>query len=216
MNGTANLRAVPDTKPGEIGMALQMNKFVLGTAVATMVLASSTVTADTVHDQAAFDTNGYGWDSVTGESNQQIADDFRLKRSGKITNLRWTGKYHDSSAPGEKLFEVLVFADQYGKPGKILHSETVSARGWDTRVSDIGSHRMLSYNTSLTRSPVLDAGRTYWLSVRESDPTTKALWSWSFHKGNVAGGFSYRLGKSREWSVGSRDMAYALTVARPN
>ena len=197
-------------------MALQMNKFVLGAAVTAMVLAGGTVSADTVHDQAAFDTNGYGWDSVAGDSKQQIADDLRLKQTCKITNLRWTGKYHDSSAPGEKMFEVLVFADQQGKPGRLLHSETVSARGWDTRVSDIGSHRMLSYNTALSGSPVLDAGKTYWLSVRESDPTTKALWSWSFHKENVAGGFSYRLGTGQKWSVGSRDMAYALTVARPN
>lgn len=68
-------------------MALKINKFVLRAAVATMVLASSTVSADNVHDQAAFDTTGYGWDSFAGNSKQQIADDFRLKQTGKITNL---------------------------------------------------------------------------------------------------------------------------------
>ncbi len=194
-------------------MAIEKTKFVFGIAVGAMMTVGGAVSADTVEDQSTFDKNAYGWDSVAGSANQQIADDFRLKRAGKISTLNWTGKYHDGAVAGNKLFEIVIFADQKGVPGKAIHVETVKAGGLDTGVSDIGKHKLLSYKTTLKRSPRLDMNRIYWLTIRESDPTTTSRWSWSFHNGNIAGGFSYRLGMQKAWSVGSRDMAYALTVS---
>ncbi|MBK19467.1 MAG: hypothetical protein CMM52_11595 [Rhodospirillaceae bacterium] len=199
---------------GDFGMAFMKTSTSLSIVVLATALVTGHVSADTVQDQAAFDTKSYGWDSVAGLGNQQIADDFRLKHSGKISNLRWTGKYHDSSIPGETKFEVLIFADRNGTPGKLLHSENVSVTGWDTKVSDSGSHRMLSYNAELLSSPALKAGHVYWLTICESDPETQVRWSWSFHKSDISGGYSYRLGNSSRWALGKKDMAYALSVSR--
>jgi hypothetical protein len=194
-------------------MAIEKTRIVFGISTGAMMLIAGAVSADTVQDQSAFDKNAYGWDSVAGSANQQIADDFRLKSAGKVVKLNWTGKYHDGAVAGRKLFEIVIFADRKGVPGKIVHVETVKSRGVDTGVSDIGDHNLLSYKTSLKQSPRLSMNKTYWLTIRESDPTTKSRWSWSFYKGNVAGGFSYRLGQEKAWSVGSRDMAYALSVS---
>ena len=133
-------------------MAIEKTKFVFGIAVGAMMTVGGAVSADTVN-QSTFDKNAYGWDSVAGSANQQIADDFRLKRAGKISTLNWTGKYHDGAVAGNKLFEIVIFADQKGVPGKAIHVETVKAGGLDTGVSDIGKHKLLSYKTTLKRSP---------------------------------------------------------------
>jgi len=194
-------------------MVIEKTKFVFGMATGAMMVFAASVSADTVQDQSAFDKNAYGWDSVADNGHQQIADDFQLKSAGKIVKLNWTGKYHDAVIVGIKSFEIIIFADQKGVPGEIVHVETVKSAGVDTGVSDIGQHKLLSYKTSLKRSPRLDMNRTYWLTIRESDSTTKSRWSWSFHSGHIAGGFSYRLGLEKPWSVGRRDMAYALTVS---
>jgi hypothetical protein len=195
-------------------MAIEKTKFVFGIAVGAVMTIGAAVSADTLQDQSTFDKNAYGWDSVAGRANQQIADDFRLKRAGKISTLNWTGKYHDGAVAGNKSFEIIIFADRKGVPGKAIHVETVKAAGVDTGVSDIGEHKLLSYKTALKRSPRLNVNRTYWLTIRESDPTTPSQWSWSFHNGNIAGGFSYRLGHEKAWSVGNRDMAYALSISQ--
>ncbi|NKB19462.1 MAG: hypothetical protein GKS01_02855 [Alphaproteobacteria bacterium] len=194
-------------------MTIEKTNSIIGIAMGAMMTIGGAAFADTVHDQSAFDKNAYGCDSVAGSSVQQIADDFRLKQAGEISKIGWTGKYHDSSVPGKKSFEITIFADQKGVPGKVIHVEIVHAASFDTGVTDIGEHKMLSYKALLKQSPTLEAYRTYWLTIRESDPTTKSRWSWSFHKGNIAGGFSYRLGMQQAWSVGNRDMAYALSVS---
>ena len=75
-----------------------------------------------------------------------------------------------------------------------------------------GAHKLLTYTAALTGSPVLRAEKTYWLSIRESDPSTSVMWSWSFHYGDVTGGYSYRRGDDAPWAIGTEDMAYSLSI----
>ena len=164
--------------------------------------------SDSVHDQSAVDRKAFGWDSVgDGGGQQQIADDFRTGLTGTVTKLSWTGKYHDSSIPAAKTFEIRIFADSH------VFSQSLPVTGIDSGTTDIGPHRLLTYTVWLNGCPALKGDRRYWLSIRENDPSTTAVWSWSFHNGDVAGGYSYRRADGATWAVGARDMAYSLFVA---
>ena len=182
--------------------------------LAAMTIGSSSAGSDTIHDQSMVDINAFGWDSVGGpEIVQQIADDFKPSVDGSIAFLNWTGKYHDSSEPAAKRFELRLFADAAGHPGNLIFSQSLPVAASPIGGLDIGAHKLLNYTAALTGSPILKTGSTYWLSIREIDPSTSAMWSWSFHNSDVAGGYSYRRKGSALWVTGAQDMAYSLSIA---
>jgi len=187
-----------------------------GILVASLLFAGPPAQADTIHDQSMVDVHAYGWDSVGGgATTQQIADDFRPAFDGSISILNWTGKYHDYFDVSAKKFEIRIFSDAGKKPGHVIFSQFLQVAGNSTGGVDGGSDEILTYTTALTGSPVLKAEKTYWLSIRESDPATSAKWSWSFHNSNFAGGFSYRQKDTAPWATGTEDMAYSLSITPP-
>lgn len=194
-------------------MLIKKSSAIAGVFASAMVIGATATGADTVHDQSTFDINAFGWDSVAGAPNtQQIADDFQLSVDGKIAILNWTGKYHDNSVLEEAIFEVRVFRDAGGQPGEMVFSQPLVAAASDTGIVDKGAHKLLTYTATVNGSPIFHGTATYWLSIRESDPSTSATWSWSFHNSEVAGGYSYRRGAGTGWAVGTQDMAYSVSI----
>ena len=180
---------------------------------AGMLIACTAVKADTVHNQSVVDTNAFGWDSVGGaRDTQQIADDFKPTIDGTIGILHWTGKYHDSVTSSAKKFEIRIFSDVAGKPDKLIFSQELVTAGKDTGGKDSGDDKLLSYTAPLAGTPILQSDSTYWLSIREIDSSTLSVWSWSFHKDDVVGGYSYRRSETHSWSVGTIDMAYSMSL----
>lgn len=184
-----------------------------GFMTVVLLIVAPVSASDSVHDQSQFDSSAFGWDSVAGNADtQQIADDFKLAADGKVTVLNWAGKYHDGSVPESKMFEIRIFGDSGGRPGALIFARVLPVSAGDTGIVDQGDHTLLTYTVFLNGSPVLHRETTYWLSVRETDPSTSATWSWSFHSMDVAGGYSYRPGADGPWAVGTRDMAFSLSI----
>jgi hypothetical protein len=184
-----------------------------GLLAAAILVTAPSAWSETTYNQSSVDINAFGWDSVGGTRDvQQIADDFHLPIDGSITRLSWTGKYHEGAELAAKRFEVRIFSDMSGKPGSEIFAHTVMAAGVDLGLKDSGGHDLLTYSVPLKKSITLSSAKTYWLSIREDDPSTSALWSWSFHNADIPGGFSYRRGENAQWSVGTTDMAYSLSV----
>ena len=194
-------------------MQTRKSKLIAGILTATVLMAASSARSDMTHNQSMVDIDGFGWDSVGGVENvQQIADDFRPPADGSIKFLHWTVKYHNGSELAPKKFEVRLFVDANGRPGAVIFTQSLMVAGADTGGADSGSHKLLTYTAVLRRAPILRSDRTYWLSIREDDPSTSALWSWSFHNSDVSGGYSYRRGENAPWTVGVTDMAYSLSI----
>jgi len=147
-----------------------MKNSILLIFAALIGMASPAAATVLVNQPLDFDVPGHGYTSTSGS--QQIAQDFVLAGAATANELSWWGSTRSVSYA----FDILFFNDVAGLPDvNDFYSHTTGVLAGTFVGTDPDGGVSTSLWTTVIPDAVLDAGTTYWMSIREA---SGASWQW--------------------------------------
>jgi hypothetical protein len=137
----------------------------------------------------------------------EVAENFALTGSGIPATLQWFGARSDSPLGSPETFLLRLYSNNasgFG-PNSVFYEESTAVIGTDAGTAG------LSYTASFVPG-TLAAGKTYWLSILDNDPSTSPSgWRWGMF---VSPGLdvSFRNGESGIWISTLGDEAVDFTI----
>jgi hypothetical protein len=177
-------------------------------------MTAPTAAVQIVAHPLTVDRSGAYSNFVPGRTSQQAADSFVLSSQTTLDGLSWYGQYrHSGSLTDPVAFSIRFFADAGGLPSiSPLWESNATVNAQDTGLT-YGGFPWYSYSSPLT-ALVLDP-RSYWLSVRESDPRSDGGYpgEWLWGSSNTgAHYFATRNDDANTWQrANTWDMAFSLS-----
>lgn len=181
-----------------------------------LVVTATQVNAEILFSQPLTSNIQYEGGRISDLSSNSAADDFTLSSDAMVSQIDWYGNYGDSSVPGPTDFQIEIFSDNSGSPGRRVFQDTVTVTGVDTGLVNELRHSVISYSAILNNPFAATASRVYYLSVSEADTSTNSVWRWENSDHQITSEAFNKNSSTGQWSVYYRtELAFTLHETQP-